>query len=203
MALIAQELGVASPSSECPWGPVVEVTGAMFRTQHDYAVLLRDYLAQHLETYPRILHWFRNRVAPGAERDRRVYAALSRDRFVGCMIIKPGPSAKICHLSIRDDASRVGIGSELVARATGVTTHAWRYHVTMRERIWHDAGPFYRRLGFEPIGVAVGEEYSGSEAELVCSASSLDVWTALWPGAAEAGSASSGRGVCRGREATA
>src|SRR5258705_5647139 len=97
---------------------------------------IRDFLLESSDLYPDIDPWWENRVCPVIEQGGRIVLVVDSGKSLeGVFIGKPGNSAKLCTLRLREAARNQGIGRVLVTEgfrlllASGPAS----FHVTISE----------------------------------------------------------------------
>jgi hypothetical protein len=89
--------------------------------EDDYAKI-SDFLLESSDLYPDIEFWWQNRVRPTFEEGKRVVLVVdSGSSLEGLFIGKPGDSAKLCTLRLRESVRNQRIGRVLVTE--GLTTN--------------------------------------------------------------------------------
>jgi predicted transcriptional regulator len=138
---------------------------------------LSDHLRDHSNYYPSIEKWYKTKVVPGlAEGARLGFVGYAGDQPVLAAVIKHGPQAKFCHLSISDGFQGSHLGRLMFSlMAAEVRQAAKEIHFTLPEGLWERESEFFRSFGFtsaQPAHV----QYRAFEDELKCSAPWSEVW---------------------------
>lgn len=146
----------------------------------DDLVLLRELILSNEAMYPKINHWFSEKVLPGLKSTERVaYIAYENERPVGAAILKLGCNTKVCHLCIHEDFRDQDLGqilfTKLVMRSR---QYANEMHFTLPESLWTSKVGFFESFGFLHASRA-NRQYRRAETELTCSAPMSRVWSAI------------------------
>lgn len=125
---------------------------------------IRNFLLESNDLYPGIGLWWDNRVRPNLEQDKRIVLVVDTGSSLeGLFIGKPGNSAKLCTLRLRESVRNQGIGRVLVTEGLNrlLTPNASNFHVTVSEAAEEGCIPFFESIGFRQIAVKPNRYKSG------------------------------------------
>src|SRR5215471_3292410 len=115
----------------------VRLNGLLIRpAQKDDYSKIREFLLESSNLYPSIESWWCNRVRTSFERKQRIVLVVDSGVAIdGLFIGKPGDSAKICTLRLREHVRNQGIGRVLVTEGLGclLAGNPSSFHVTISE----------------------------------------------------------------------
>src|SRR5579872_3237989 len=97
-------------------GKICELGSLLIRpaNEDDYGNI-RDFLLESCHLYPEIEVWWQERVKPSVRAGKRIALVVdSGDSLEGILIAKPGESAKLCSLRLRESFRNQGIGRVLL-----------------------------------------------------------------------------------------
>ena len=117
---------------------------------------IRDFLLESSFIYPGIEFWWDKRVRPSFELGRRIVLVVDAAGLLeGLFIGKPGNSAKLCTLRLRESVRNQGVGRALVTEGLRrLFDHpANNCHVTISEAAEEGCIPFFESIGFRRIAV--------------------------------------------------
>lgn len=146
----------------------------------DYA-RIRDFLLESSHLYPAIDSWWDDRVRPMLERGRRiVLVADDGNSLDGLFIGKPGDSAKLCTLRLRESVRNQGVGRVLLTEGLRrlLASHPSRFHVTISEGAEEGCVPFFESIGFHRIAIQPNRYKMGVD-EFVYSSSQREIEEAV------------------------
>lgn len=136
----------------------------------DYAEI-REFLLESSALYPGIESWWDNRVRPNLEQCRRIVLVVDTGSSLeGLFIGKPGNSAKLCTLRLRESVRDQGVGRVLVTEGLSrlLDPDTNRFHVTISEAAEEGCKPFFESIGFRQIAVEPNRYTNGLD-ELIYS----------------------------------
>jgi predicted transcriptional regulator len=142
---------------------------------------IREFLLESSNLYPAIDSWWENRVRPDIEEGRRIaLVADSGKGLDGIFIGKPGCSAKLCTLRLRETVRNQGIGKILVAEGLRrlLAADPATFHVTISEAAEEGCAVFFESIGFRQIAVQ-RNRYRGGVDEFVYSCAKQEVVEAV------------------------
>lgn len=149
---------------------------------------IREFLLESSNLYPAIDSWWENRVRPDIEEGRRIALVVDSGKGLdGIFIGKPGRSAKLCTLRLREAVRNQGIGRILVAEGLRrlLAADPATFHVTISEAAEGGCTVFFESIGFRQIAVQ-RNRYRGGVDEFVYSCAKQEVVEAvsnqLWDG---------------------
>jgi predicted transcriptional regulator/ribosomal protein S18 acetylase RimI-like enzyme len=148
--------------------------------EQDYETI-RDFLLESSQLYPDIESWWRNRVRPAIEQGRRIALVVdSGTSLEGLLIAKPGESAKLCALRLRESVRNQGIGRVLLTEGLNrlLVHNPSRFHVTISEGAEEGCVAFFESIGFRRIAVQPSRYKTGVD-ELVYSCSQQEIAEAI------------------------
>jgi predicted transcriptional regulator/ribosomal protein S18 acetylase RimI-like enzyme len=134
-----------------------ELNGLLIRRaqQEDYAKI-RDFLLESSNLYPDIESWWSTRVRPTFEQGRRIVLVVdSGSSLEGLFIGKPGESAKLCTLRLRESVRNQGVGRVLLTEGLThlLSDNPSRFHVTVSEGAEEGCAAFFESIGFRRVAV--------------------------------------------------
>jgi len=134
-----------------------EYSGLLIRPAQaaDYTAI-RDFLIESSFIYPGIEFWWDKRVRPGLEIGRRIVLVVDAGNSLeGLFIGKPGNSAKLCTLRLRESIRNQGIGRALLTEGLiRLLDHdTSKFHVTISEAAEEGCTSFFESIGFRRIAV--------------------------------------------------
>ena len=117
---------------------------------------IRDFLLESSGLYPDIERWWSTKVQSAAAGKRVVLVVDLADRIEGLFIGKPGISAKVCALRLRNRVRNHGIGRSLITEGLErlVGRNTARLHVTISEAAEDGSLAFFESIGFSRMAVA-------------------------------------------------
>lgn len=121
----------------------------------DYSQI-RDFLVESSHIYPDIEAWWKYRVCPELDREERMALVVdSGNSLEGLLIAKPGESAKLCALRLREPVRNQGIGRVLLTEGLNrlLAYNPFRFHVTVSEGAEEGCAAFFESIGFRKIAV--------------------------------------------------
>lgn len=121
----------------------------------DYAGI-REFLLESSSLYPGIEFWWDSRVRPTIEQGRRIVLVVDAGGSLeGLFIGKPGNSAKLCTLRLRESVRNQGVGRVLVTEGISrlLDHNTNRFHVTVSEAAEEGSTAFFESIGFRRIAV--------------------------------------------------
>ncbi len=121
----------------------------------DYAGI-REFLLESSSLYPGIEFWWDNRVRPTIEQGRRVVLVVDAGSSLeGLFIGKPGNSAKLCTLRLRESVRNQGVGRVLVTEGICrlLDRDTSRFHVTVSEAVEEGCMSFFESIGFRRVAI--------------------------------------------------
>ena len=121
----------------------------------DYSEI-REFLLESSALYPGIEFWWDNRVRPNLEHGRRVVLVVDTGSSLeGLFIGKPGNSAKLCTLRLRESIRNQGVGRVLVTEGISrlLDRDTSSFHVTVSEAAEEGCTPFFESIGFRQIAI--------------------------------------------------
>ena len=121
----------------------------------DYAEI-REFLLESSALYPGIEFWWDNRVRPNLEQGRRIVLVVDTGSSLeGLFIGKPGNSAKLCTLRLRESVRNQGVGRVLVTEGISrlLDRDTSSFHVTVSEAAEEGCTPFFESIGFRQIAI--------------------------------------------------
>jgi len=142
----------------------------------DYAGL-REFLLESADLYPQIDLWWANRVRPDLEQGRRIALIVDAGCSIeGLFIGKPGNSAKLCTLRLRDSVRNQGIGRVLTTEGLRLllAPDTNRFHVTISEAAEEGSTAFFESIGFRRIAVRPNRYRNGVD-EFIYSCPSNEI----------------------------
>jgi predicted transcriptional regulator/predicted N-acetyltransferase YhbS len=142
----------------------------------DYAEI-REFLRESSPLYPGIESWWDNRVRPNLEQGRRIALVVdTKSSFEGLFIGKPGNSAKLCTLRLRESVRDQGVGRVLITEGLSrlLDNNTNRFHVTISEAAEEGCKPFFESIGFQQIAVEPNRYKYGLD-ELIYSCPRNDI----------------------------
>jgi len=148
--------------------------------EEDY-VKIRDFLLESSQLYPDIESWWHNRVRPTVEQGRRIALVVdSGTSFEGLLIAKPGESAKLCALRLRESARNQGIGRVLLTEGLNrlLVHNPSRFHVTISEGAEEGCVAFFESIGFRRIAIEPNRYRAGVD-EFIYSCSKQEITEAI------------------------
>ena len=125
---------------------------------------IREFLFESSSLYPGIEFWWDNRVRPTLEQGRRVVLVVDTGSSLeGLFIGKPGNSAKLCTLRLRESVRNQGVGRVLVTEGISrlLDRDTSRFHVTVSEAAEEGCMPFFESIGFRRIAIEPNRYKSG------------------------------------------
>ena len=155
-----------------------EYSGLLIRAAQaeDYPEI-RDFLLESSFIYPGIEFWWDKRVRPSFELGRRIILVVDAgDSLEGLFIGKPGNSAKLCTLRLRDSVRNQGIGRALVTEGINrlLDQSTRNFYVTISEAVEGGCTAFFESIGFRRIAVEPNRYKRGLD-EFVYSCPSYEV----------------------------
>src|SRR6266704_3178296 len=138
--------------------------------EDDYAKI-RDFLLESSSLYPDIDHWWSKRVRPEIDDGRRIVLVVDSGKSLdGLFIGKPGDSAKLCTLRLRESARNQGIGRVLVTEGLSrlLSCDPLKFHVTVSEGAEEGCATFFESIGFRQIAIQPNRYQTGVD-ELIYS----------------------------------
>ncbi len=129
----------------------------------DYAGV-REFLLESSSLYPGIEFWWDSRVLPTIEQGRRIVLVVDAGNSLeGLFIGKPGKSAKLCTLRLRESVRNLGIGRALVTEGISrlLDRSTKRFHVTVSEAAEKGCIPFFETIGFRRVAIEQNRYKSG------------------------------------------
>ena len=119
-------------------------------------VQIRDFLMESSDIYPDIARWWSRKAQPSAAAGRRLILVVDvNHRIEGLLIGKPGNSAKLCALRLRDGVRNQGVGRTLltegIVRLANRETN--RLHVTISEAAEEGCLAFFESIGFRRMAI--------------------------------------------------
>jgi predicted transcriptional regulator/ribosomal protein S18 acetylase RimI-like enzyme len=129
----------------------------------DYAEI-REFLLESSSLYPGIEFWWDSRVRPTIDQDRRIVLVVDAGSSLkGLFIGKPGNSAKLCTLRLRESVRNLGIGRVLVTEGISrlLDRDTNRFHVTVSEAAEEGCMPFFESIGFRRVAIEQNRYKSG------------------------------------------
>lgn len=138
---------------------------------------IREFLLESCHLYPSIDQWWLSRVLPALQKKERIALVVdSGESLEGICIAKPGHSAKLCSLRLRENIRNQGIGRVLITEALKqlLASNPAQFHVTISEAAEAGCIPFFEGIGFRRVAIrpdrykfGVDEfVYSGSKEEI-------------------------------------
>jgi len=156
----------------------VDLSGLLIRpAQKDDYGKIREFLLESSNLYPDIESWWRNRVRAGFEQNRRIVLVVDSGRSIdGLFIGKPGDSAKICTLRLREYVRNQGVGRVLVTEGLSrlLARSPSRFHVTISEGAEEGCASFFESIGFYRVAVEPNRYKNGVD-EFIYSSSTGNV----------------------------
>ncbi len=150
-------------------------------SEEDYDAI-REFLLESSHLYPEIETWWQNRVQRSLKEGGRVVLVVDSGKpgVEGLFIGKPGDSAKLCTLRLRETARNLGIGRVLVTEGLKrlLSKSPSKFHVTVSEAAEEGCAAFFESIGFQRIAVEPNRYASGID-ELVYSCSRPDLMRVL------------------------
>ena len=142
-----------------------ESSGLLIRPaqQEDYAGI-REFLLESSSFYPGIELWWDNRVRPTLEQGKRIVLVVDAGNSLeGLFIGKPGNSAKLCTLRLRESVRNQGVGRALVTEGISrlLDRDTSSFHVTVSEAAEEGCTPFFESIGFRQIAIEPNRYKSG------------------------------------------
>ena len=122
---------------------------------HDDA-RIREFLLESSNLYPDIESWWCNSVFPNLQSDRRTVLVVDAGNSIeGLFIGKPGISAKLCTMRLRESVRNQGVGRALVTEGLSrlLGSNPSRFHVTISEAAEEGCVGFFESIGFRRIAV--------------------------------------------------
>lgn len=138
---------------------------------------IRQFLLESEFLYPGIELWWDYRVLPNLEHGQRIVLVVdSGQSLQGLFIGKPGHSAKVCTLRLREPIRNQGIGRALVTEGISrlIQPATSRFHVTISEGAEEGCIPFFESLGFRRTAVE-NSRYKTDLDEFIYSCSQVEV----------------------------
>ena len=123
--------------------------------KEDY-IGIRDFLIESSNLYPGIENWWDRIVLPDVELGKRIILVVDTgNSFEGLFIGKPGNSAKLCTLRLRESVRNMGVGRALVTEGLSrlLLSTTTSFHVTISEAAEEGAKEFFESIGFQRIAV--------------------------------------------------
>lgn len=117
---------------------------------------IRDFLLESSSIYPGIEFWWDKRVRPSLELCRRVVLVVDAGGSLeGLFIGKPGNSAKLCTLRLRESIRNQGIGRALVTEGVNrlLDQDTRKFHITISEAAEEGCTAFFESIGFRRVAV--------------------------------------------------
>ena len=142
---------------------------------------IRDFLLESSHLYPDIETWWQSRVCPSVDQRRRIVLVVdSGDSLDGLMIGKPGESAKVCALRLRDSVRNQGIGRALLTVGLDrlLVHNPSKFHVTISEGAEEGCVAFFESVGFRRIAIERNRYRNGVD-EFVYSCSKEEIEEAV------------------------
>jgi len=125
---------------------------------------VRDFLLESSSIYPGIELWWDKRVLPSLEKGKRIVLVVDAGGSLeGLFIGKPGNSAKLCTLRLRESVRNQGIGRALVTEGIcRLLDHDnSKFHVTISEAAEEGCTAFFESIGFRRIAVELNRYKRG------------------------------------------
>lgn len=156
---------------------IVRLAEGDARCASDHLADLKHLILESQGMYPRIDHWYRDRVLPGLRSDERVaFIGYLHEQPVISAVLKKGEQAKFCHLKIADSLQNSHLGELFFSvMALEIRDLAKSIHFTLPETLWDTKGDFFKSFGFLSANVA-HEQYRLFDRELHSQASFAQVW---------------------------
>ncbi len=141
---------------------------------------VRDYLQSFATFYPSIDTWCAKVLKEVPSGRRTILALVTAGKLDGLGIVKNGPHAKLCHISVTDHVRGDGCGWALMrAAANEMLRRGTRHiHVTTSEEVADEYGHFFARCGFSRGSYRNGR-YRRGATEWEWTASHADLATRL------------------------
>jgi predicted transcriptional regulator/ribosomal protein S18 acetylase RimI-like enzyme len=142
-----------------------ESSGLLIRpAQPEDSAGIRDFLLESSSLYPGIEFWWDNRVRPALDRGRRIVLVVDAGGSLeGLFIGKPGNSAKLCTLRLRESVRNQGVGRVLVTEGLSrlLDRDTSEFHVTISEAAEEGCTVFFESIGFRQVAVEPNRYKSG------------------------------------------
>jgi predicted transcriptional regulator len=138
---------------------------------------IRTFLIESSDLYPDIEYWWHEHVRPTARQTGRVILVVDSGRSLdGLFIGKPGDSAKLCTLRLRDYARNQGVGRVLVTEGLSrlLKCKPSRFHVTISEGAEDGCAAFFESTGFRRVAVQP-DRYRIGVDEFIYSCSRIEI----------------------------
>jgi len=148
--------------------------------EEDYGKI-HDFLLESSHLYPDIASWWHKRVRPTLEQGSRIALVVdSGPSFEGLLIAKPGESAKLCALRLRESVRNQGIGRVLITEGLNrlLVHKPSRFHVTISEGAEEGCIAFFESIGFRQIAVQPNRYTTGVD-EFVYACSKQEIAEAV------------------------
>jgi len=146
----------------------------------DHLRNLRSLVGQKDDLYPGIERWFDKRVVEGLrEGSRKAYVGYLNDTPAAAAIVKLAANTKLCHINVREDLRRTGLGEVLLSLVTlEARPCAKSMHVTFPRSLWADKGEFFRSFGFADVEIA-RRQYRLFNEELASRTFFTNIWSSV------------------------
>ena len=140
-----------------------------------------DFLLESSYLYPGIEYWWQKRVRPEFQQGKRIALVVdSGNSLEGLLIAKPGKSAKLCALRLREPVRNQGIGRVLLTEGLHrlLVHNPDRFHVTISEGAEEGSVSFFESIGFRRIAIEHDRYMSGVD-EFIYSCSKQEIVEAV------------------------
>ena len=124
---------------------------------------IRRYLDNFRRYYPGILDWYSSLEEGISNGQRKIFISWNRSKIQGLAITKNGNKAKLCHISVSEEARDRGIGLSLMnlALCDMIRCGSQEIHVTTSEEVFRNHASFFHAVGFREIDWQVGRYRRG------------------------------------------
>jgi predicted transcriptional regulator/GNAT superfamily N-acetyltransferase len=148
--------------------------------QSDHLRNLRSLVSEKDDLYPGIDRWFDRRVIDGlSDASRRAYVGYVDEVPAAAAIIKLGVDAKVCHINVREDLRRTGVGELLLSLITmEARASAKSVHITFPRSLWAAKSHFFINFGFGSTQLAP-RQYRLFNDELSARTLYSNVWSSI------------------------
>ena len=146
----------------------------------DHLKNLRTLVAAKEDVYPGIDRWFDKKVVTGiANASRIAYLGYLNGEPAAAAIVKLARETKLCHINVRPDLRRIGLGEVLLSLISlEAKSIARSMHVTFPESLWAEKSEFFKSFGFTEVERA-RKQYRLFDEELSSGTMFSSVWSAV------------------------
>lgn len=143
----------------------------------DHIKTLKNLVAEHDVLYPKIEHWFQQKVIPGlASNERVAFLGYYDEKPVAAAILKKEIDSKICHINIMRELRGKKLGQLFsILMVLEVREFAKKMHLTMPESLWENKQGFFKNLSLNEYSIN-DMQYRKSEMEFRISGNYHEIW---------------------------